>query len=374
MSNRIYKIIIVILLINILILVTLLFISGTAINRKTNGNKSISLTENSAGNRKIELNLVGDIFLDRHIEMFTKQFGFDFMFERVRNELSDADITFANLEGPASFLGTPFINKPPIITFRADPSMLFGLKYAGVDIVSLANNHANDHYSYALIETMKLLDVLEIRYFGAGRFFYQARKPAIFNKNGYKLAFLGYAEPIWSVLQATETEAGVVHLNSATIFEDIEYTKKIHQPDFIFISLHWGEEFIHYPRKRDIKLAHDLIDAGADFIIGHHPHVLQGIELYKKGVILYSLGNFLFDMHDLPKRESMIFKVSITGSNINSMKIFPVMMDAKRYFTYPADKNESRHIIDNLKDYSRQFNTEIININNEGFINLNNVK
>ncbi|MBN2545666.1 MAG: CapA family protein [Spirochaetes bacterium] len=374
MSNRIYKIIIVILLINILFLISLLFISDSVFNRKTDDKNSSSLTANSESYRSIELNFVGDIFLDRSIETFTKKFGFDFMLGRIKNQLSDADITFANLEGPASFLGTPYHNKPPIVTFRADPSMLLMLKYAGVDIVSLANNHANDHYADALIETMRMLDVLEIKSFGAGRYLYQARKPAIIKEKGYTLAFLGYAEPIWSVVQASDTEAGVVHLDKAVILEDIEYTKKFHQPDFLFISVHWGEEYIHYPRKKDIKLAHDLIDAGADFIIGHHPHVLQGVELYKKGVILYSLGNFLFDMHEVPKRESMIFKVKIIGNNVETLKVLPVMIDADRFFAYPADKEGSKKIIDNLSEYSMQFKTEIFNLNNVGFIKVNNIK
>jgi poly-gamma-glutamate synthesis protein (capsule biosynthesis protein) len=105
-----------------------------------------------------------------------KKNGFNYLFKEIVTELSNADITFANLECPVSFLGTPYYGKPTNVTFRADPSMLFGLKYSGVDIVSLANNHINDYYSKALDETMDLLKIIDIKYSGAGKNIARSKK------------------------------------------------------------------------------------------------------------------------------------------------------------------------------------------------------
>ncbi|TCW62213.1 CapA family protein [Treponema sp. J25] len=243
--------------------------------------------------QEVRIGAVGDIMLDRLIGTVISRDGWASPFMGIKPLFEQVDIGFANLESPASFLGKPYPGKDPEITFRANPGALLGLKYAGIDVVSLANNHANDHGKEALLETIQALEVLGIAVCGAGENYQRAHQPAILRCGPYRIAFLAYAEPVWSVTKAGEM-AGVATIEKEEILADIKAAKQ--EADLILVSLHWGVEHQHFPLEKDRALAHDLIDAGAHGILGHHPHVLQGIEIYRGYPILYSLGNCIFDM------------------------------------------------------------------------------
>ncbi|MCX7656227.1 MAG: CapA family protein, partial [Treponemataceae bacterium] len=219
---------------------------------------------------EICIGAVGDIMLARHIGTIMTRDGWASPFVNIKPLFEQVNIGFANLESPAAFLGTPYPGKDPEITFRANPGTLLGLKYASIDVVSLANNHANDYGKEALLETIQALQTLGIAVCGAGEDYQQAHRPAIIEYGPYRIAFLAYAEPFWSVTKAGET-AGVATIQKEEILADIEATKP--QADLILISLHWGIEHQHYPLEKDRALAHALIDAGAHGIVGHHPHV-----------------------------------------------------------------------------------------------------
>lgn len=243
--------------------------------------------------QEVRIGAVGDIMLARYIGTIISRDGWASPFMGIKPFFEQVDIGFANLESPASFLGKPYPGKDPEITFRANPGALLGLKYAGIDVVSLANNHANDHGKEALLETIQALEVLGIAACGAGKNYQEAHSPTILKQGPHRIAFLAYAEPVWSVTKAGET-AGVATIQKEEILADIEATKQ--EADLILVSLHWGVEHQHFPLEKDRALAHALIDAGAHGILGHHPHVLQGIEIYRGYPILYSLGNCIFDM------------------------------------------------------------------------------
>jgi gamma-polyglutamate biosynthesis protein CapA len=338
--------------------------------KKTLANKDFSINkitnygyykeiEEKTPPEKVTISAVGDILLDRGVEKKVKQYGFKFLLEDVREELMSSDITFANLENPVSFLGKPYYGKPDIVTFRADPSMLFCLKYADIDIVSLANNHAYDYYSEALTETMDFLDLLDIKYIGAGRDLYQARSPVIFDIKGYTIAFLGYTEAIWSTIQADKENSGIVHLDEKTVLDDILFTKAYHKPDYIILSIHWGIEQKNVPRSSDRELAHKFIDAGADIIFGHHPHVIQGIEMYKGGLIAYSLGNFAFDMSSSETYRSMILNITLSEGLILDTKIIPVKIVKKKYKPTIAKDKEAKQILDEICKYSQKVGSKV---------------
>ncbi len=308
---------------------------------------------------KITICAVGDILLDRGVEKKIKKYGFKFLFNDVREELLSADITFANLENPASFLGKAYYGKPKNITFRADPSSLFCLEYADFDIVSLANNHAYDYRAEALTETMDLLDLLGIKYTGAGRNIKEARTPVIFKIKGYTIAFLGYTESIWSTIEADNENSGIVHLKEDTVIDDINKTYRDYNPDYIILSIHWGIEHKNVPRKSDIELAYNFIDAGADIILGHHPHVIQSIEIYKGGVIVYSLGNFAFDMSSKETYRSMIFNVTLSEGKIIDTHITPVKIIEKKYNPTIAKGKDAQRIFNEISEYSMELGTAV---------------
>ncbi len=332
--------------------------------------QNIETTVNKKNTEKLTIKAVGDILLDRGPESKVKKYGYDYLFKEIVEPLSEADLTFANLESPTSFLGKPYRGKPKIVTFRAEPSMLFGIKYSGIDIVSLANNHISDYGSKSLSETIDLLNLLDIKFIGAGKNIEEARTPLIINKKGYKLAFLGYAEAIWSTDEATEKKGGSVHFELDTVLEDIRNTKAEHNPDFIFISIHWGIEHKNKPRDSDRDKAHSIIDAGADVILGHHPHVLQSIETYNEGIIFYSLGNFIFDMKSKKTYKSIIAELTLRDRYIDKVRLIPVEIIRKKYYPTIATGETATETLENLSSWSKDYNTKISIENEEGLIYL----
>ncbi|GAB1484526.1 hypothetical protein MASR2M78_33440 [Treponema sp.] len=228
--------------------------------------------------RPLRLVAVGDILLARGVGRNASKNGWADPFRASQSLISSADIAFANLECPASYLGEPYPGKDSEVTFRAEPGSLLGIKYAGFDVLSLANNHMNDFGQEALVETLDALDTLGIARSGAGRNRAEAHKAAILSHEGKKLAFLAYAEHMWSVIEAGD-RAGVAIVEEKAMAADIAAARE--NADIVLVSIHWGEEHEGLPRERDRALARRLIDAGANGIIGHHPHVLQGAEFYK---------------------------------------------------------------------------------------------
>jgi poly-gamma-glutamate synthesis protein (capsule biosynthesis protein) len=244
----------------------------------------------------VSLVFVGDIMMDRGVRRsIEKNYGGDYnaLFTHTQY-LQDADIAFANLEGPAAASGH---NVGSRFSFRMDPVALHALAAAGIDIVSFANNHVGDWAQAAFDETLKNLTATAIAYTGAGTTYSQATEPRIIEVRGMKIGFLATTDvgPNW--MKATDTHAGVLLASDPKLSEIIAAAKT--QSDILVVSFHWGNEYSPITVRQQ-KLAHAAIDAGADIIVGGHPHVMQGVETYKGKPIFYSLGNFIFDQYFSP--------------------------------------------------------------------------
>jgi D-alanyl-D-alanine carboxypeptidase len=234
----------------------------------------------------------GDLMLDRGVKnSVLKNFNGDYsaLFEKLPI-LQKADITFANLEGPASDKGKDLKN---LYSFRMNPSIAPALKGAGFSILSVANNHVGDWGRNAYEDSLAHLKENELLYTGSGLNKVEAEKPIIIEKYGMKIGFLGFSDvgPEW--MKATEDSAGILLASDPNFSEIIK--KASTEVDYLIVSLHFGNEYKTIHNNRQEYLAHKAIDAGARIIIGHHPHVIQDSEIYKNGLILYSLGNFIFD-------------------------------------------------------------------------------
>lgn len=254
---------------------------------------------------KIVITAVGDIMLGDlpmcngfGVGSTIKKNGSKFIFEKIKDELS-GDIVFGNLESVLSDRNKNIysINS---MSLRGSSKSVEGLKYAGFNILSLANNHSLEHGYEALYDTIELLNDNNILPLGVGRKKEVARKPAVFNIKNKKIAFLGYC------LRPDKTAYRSIK-NKEEILKDIEEIKR--KMDHIILSLHWGDEFVQFPAPWQIDFAHKLIDNGVSIILGHHPHVLQGIEEYNGGIIAYSLGNFVFDMWHEDEKIGGILKI-----------------------------------------------------------------
>jgi poly-gamma-glutamate synthesis protein (capsule biosynthesis protein) len=276
----------------------------------------------------VTLAAVGDVLLSRKIESTITEEGWKAPFKNALRILAGADLSFCNLETPAALSGEPFPGKDPDVTFRAPPEALFGLKSGGFSVVSLANNHINDYGPEALAETLEALDLLGIERCGAGLNAEEAGRPAIVEAGGLRFAFLAYAEAMWSVIEAGEGP-GVVILDRDRIAADVRAAGT--SADLVVVSLHWGEEHQGKPRDSDRELARAVVDAGADLIIGHHPHVLQGAEFYRGSLILYSLGNFIFDMISARTYESAAALVAFDREGPTEVAFRPILIDRETY-------------------------------------------
>lgn len=275
-------------------------------------------------NDAVTLMAVGDIMLGDHpiclghgVGSFIKKQSPEYIFSNVSDILKNADITFGNLECVLSDIGVDQANHKTVQLRGAETSMS-GLTNAGFDVLSIANNHILEHGEKSLIRTKKLLYDNGIQAVGASESKRKSREPVILSRNGVSFGFLAYC------LVRDETAYCSVE-DSHDIINDVRKAKN--DVDILVVSLHWGNEFVRKPSPEQFTLGHSIIDAGAKLILGHHPHVLQGVETYNDGVIVYSLGNFVFDMWQRKMRESIIFSCQFSKNGIVDFEIMPAYIN-----------------------------------------------
>jgi len=300
--------------------------------------------ENSLEKQKeISLILVGDIMLDRGIKiMMMKNNDWRFPFLKIADELKGANFLFGNLEGPISDKGEKVGS---IYSFSNDPRVIEGLNFAGFDILSLANNHAFDYGREALEDTFLRLKTAGIDYVGAGFNEKEAYSPVIKEVNGstgspqVKIGFLAYTNLGPESWKATEKNSGIAWINEKKIEkikEDIKTARE--KVDILIVSLHAGEEYIFEPTQFQISFSKAAIDAGADIVIGHHPHLIQKSEQYQNGWIFYSLGNFVFDQSfSKETMEGQTVKILIEDKKIK--EVIPINIKINEFFQ-PEIENE----------------------------------
>jgi poly-gamma-glutamate synthesis protein (capsule biosynthesis protein) len=258
--------------------------------------------QQSVGSKKqIVIAAVGDVMMPGSIQAVVRRnkYNYDLLFEKVAPDLGAADITFANLETPidhkAKISGYP--------RFNAKPELLAALKRAGVDIVTIANNHVMDAGVEGLKRTIDNITAAGLLYTGAGKTKAGAGEIKYITAKDLSVAFLAYTYSTNERLpKGKEKEPGVNILRPGSK-ADLSYASdKVRQArpsaDIVVVSLHWGDEYKTLPTRWQRQVAAELIEAGADIILGHHPHVLQPIETYtakdgRQGVIAFSLGNFI---------------------------------------------------------------------------------
>jgi len=279
----------------------------------------------------LTLAAVGDVMLARGVASKIARYGLDYAFGNTGERLKRADIAFANLESPFGTTGHPIPNKG--IWFRAAPESAKTLVEAGIDVVNLANNHILDYDTPNFLETLKILEENQVRYTGGGRNYAEAHRPAVIEKNGITVAFLGYSafgDIFWTYsyprsFSATDNRPGVATLGENHLEEirrDIENARRL--ADVVVVAFHWGDEYVEVPNEGQKRFGRWAIDAGADIVLGSHPHAVQGLELYKGKLIAYSLGNFIMDQKREITRRSMILELILTRKGVQQVRVVPV--------------------------------------------------
>ncbi len=309
---------------------------------------------------------VGDVLLGRGVSSRIKRMNKSYAsaFEEVADLLQKGDVVFANLEAPLTdgsrclaphTQGGKFIIKSPVESIEA-------LRFAGFNLLNLAGNHMMDYYEEGLADTLDILDKNGMAHAGAGKDLNRARKAALIEKNGFAIGMLGYTD--WADLlfkgdpaitfAAEAGKPGVAPMKRELIREDIRNLRG--KVDVLIVSLHWGVEGSSRTTAGQVDLAHELIDSGADVILGHHPHRFQGIEIYKGKPILYSLGNFIFDQNDPLARQSFIIDIELEKNALKRISAVPVTIADKMRVVKTTGRKASEQM-HRLLSLSRGLNT-----------------
>lgn len=315
---------------------------------------------------------VGDMYLGGSATNYLKQKGYSYPFEYTKNILHNADIAMANLEAPLTHRTDAFMEKKFIL--KHSPDAVEAIKSAGFDALTLANNHIMDYGPGGLQDTMDILNKTGIKHTGAGKNSKAARTPVIVNIKNKKIAFLAYSLVFPEEYYATDDSSGTAQGILDNIKSDIKDIKK--DVDIVIISFHWGEEQMKYPKEYQVKLARLAIDNGARLVIGHHPHVIQGVEKYKNGLIFYSLGNFVFGSFGpaIPQRpEGMIAILSFSQNGVISGEIIPLNVDNRDvlFQPKPLQSEKFEDAIRNIQDISSKFQVKLDAKAGKGYLRFN---
>jgi poly-gamma-glutamate synthesis protein (capsule biosynthesis protein) len=276
----------------------------------------------------IQIAAVGDLMLDRAIGYALENDDLDFPFGAVSGPLASADIAVGNLESALGDSGQPQKKR---YTFQAPPAAVDALAQAGFDLLSLANNHALDYGPEALQQGLELLHQAGIATAGAGLDAKAARAPVIFEANGLTTAFLSYVDvPVeysgfdtrsWA---ATDDRPGLAWAEATSIREDV--TAAAGNSDLVVVLLHSGYEYVQAPSPEQTTAARAALDAGADLVLGHHAHVLQGIEFRSNSAIIYGLGNFAFEIDGDPT--TLIASIWLDSDGVRQIELLPAIIEA----------------------------------------------
>lgn len=303
--------------------------------------------------KAVKITSVGDIMLSRTVYKKMASNGFKSPFVNVAERLSDADITFGNLESPLSDSFTPPLHG---MSFVTPAKSVEGLLEAGFDIIGLANNHTGNFGPRAFTDTMAVLKQNNIEYVGGGATEAEAKSHKILNAKGIKFAFLNI-NCIYGDIVAKGDSPGIWHVNlepwghidQKQVDEAVGKVKEAGEnSDFVIVMVHWGQEYTHDPNPEMKSLARQMVDAGADLIVGTHPHWTQGVEVYKDKLITYSLGNFVFDQEwSQETKRGLILDTIFYKDKLVSVDITPVLIE-NYHRPRILSKEEGKPIMDDV--------------------------
>lgn len=312
---------------------------------------------------QVTITFAGDILFDENYAIMGKVSGngniANGVVPSLLTEMKSADIMMLNNEFPYSDRGTPLEDKK--FTFRAKPTYVSFLNDMGVDIVSLANNHAYDYGEAAFLDTMETLENAGITYVGAGRNLQEARRPVYYIINNMKIAIVAATQiekldhP--DTKGATDSSAGVFRCwNGDNLLETVREAKA--NSDFVIVYLHWGNENETPIDWAQEKQAPEVVEAGADLVIGAHPHCLQKISVIQGVPVMYSLGNFWFNSKTI---DTGMIKITLNENGLQSYQFIPCIQTGSQ--TMLLQGEEKKRVIDYMQSLSGG-----VHIDEEGYV------
>ena len=315
--------------------------------------------------RTLRLALTGDVMLGRLVNEALARFGPAYPWGDTLPYLQMADLTLINLECVIAGGGSPWARWPKAFHFRTDPIAVQTLQLAGVDYVTLANNHVLDYEEAAFLEMLERLEAAGIAYAGAGRDLEAARRPALLQAGEVRIGVVACTdnEPGWA---ATPTALGTNWIpitleerSLAPVREGIAHARAA-GAELVICSVHWGPNMVQRPRPLFREFAHAVVDAGADVYHGHSAHVFQGVELYRGRPIIYDAGDFVDDYAVDPmlrNDQGLLIYLHIEGSSVVQVEMIPVLI--ARCQVNLATGAEQAAIAGRMRHLSAELGTEV---------------
>ncbi|QHS22362.1 CapA family protein [Virgibacillus sp. MSP4-1] len=338
----------------VMILILMVFLLTTEENNHAENEYTIheheKIREQKMDHKKyqteITLGAVGDILVHNTVYQDARTpNGFDFrpMFELVRNSMRTPEVTFANQE---TIIGGKELGLSSYPQFNSPYAVGDALKDSGVDIVSMANNHTLDMGEEGIMNATKYFNQLNISYVGANRSLEDQKRDRILKANGISIGFLAYTYGTNGLQRPSDKPYLVQYIDDHTLIKDIKALKQ--KTDFVVVSLHFGQQYVRLASEVQKLLVKEASQAGADIILGHHPHVLQPVDWIKKEngertFVIYSLGNFLSGQSELYQRIGGVLHIDLkkfidqnndTQYSLSNARIMPTYMYRPNYKNY----------------------------------------
>ena len=313
--------------------------------------------EKAAKPYSISFTSTGDLIFWREVGDYIDQNGGASAMANISDFLAQADVTIANVESPLSKdESEPITDKDVYIIGK--PSAIESIENSGIDLASLANNHIMDYGKPALEDTLKALDGAGVLHAGAGLTENEAAKMAEMEVDGVSIAFFSWTDIVPDYFLAFGDEPGVVsaRMNMADACKRVSEAKATH--DIVIVAMHWGVEYEDYITDYlQSEPAHQLVDAGADVILGNHPHVIEGIEFYKGALIAYAHGNCVFWQKYDHTHESYLLSFDMTDEGVKNVVATPLYLDDKYGIPDFATGSQAQETLSHLEQISEGMNT-----------------
>lgn len=281
---------------------------------------AVAVPEAGAVDRPIRVRAVGDVAIAGTMRDEVLAHGLD-PFAQLGDAIREADVAFVNLEAVLTERAAPrgHVATPGMPLLKSPPRTAAMLARAGFDVVSLANNHALDYGELGLADTLRHVEAERLHAIGAGTTVARALREAVLTVRGVRIGFLAFTE------KSNQHTAGAGYLAR---MRSAEARVRALRPDVdvLLVSLHWGEQYELRPEPEQRRFARAILDAGADAILGHHPHVVQTVETYAGKPILYSLGNFVFGPQPAPRDISVIAELEIVRGRVATLRMIPTIL------------------------------------------------
>jgi poly-gamma-glutamate synthesis protein (capsule biosynthesis protein) len=276
--------------------------------------------------RPVLLAAVGDINLGDGPGGLIQAFGPRYPWTGTAKTLRAADVTFGNLECAVSTRGAPV---PKQFNFRGRPAALKAMAaYAGFDVLNLANNHTGDYGTQALLDTVNHVRRFGMKAVGAGGSLRSAAQPRVVTRLGLRIAFVGFSNLLPAAFYAGPNNAGTQPATPQLIAAGVRRARR--RADVVVATFHWGVERATTDNARQRAFAQTALDAGADAVIGAHPHVLQPIVATGHRLVAYSLGNFVFGASSPATARTGILRVKLSAGGVDGHRLIPAVIEAAR--------------------------------------------